>query len=276
MLCYLNGKILPVEEAKIGVYDIGLLRGFGIYEGLITHNRKPFMLADHMERFRRSAKRIELNIPSSDGEIEAAIKELVSKNVPKDKEGLIRIILTGGQAVDGIAYDPEAPTFYILVEEFVPIEEKYVEEGCAIATFEHLRQFPELKSTNYIQAVLLQKKKREEGIVEVLYVSNGRVLECTGSNIFIVKKGVIATPEKDIIYGITRKVAIDLAKKEFSVEERGISVEELFAADEVFITGSFKEVVPVVRIDAKPIGAGVPGPVSERVIKLFQDLTKNY
>lgn len=272
--CFLNGNIVPLSEAKVGVYDIGLLRGFGIYEGLVTHNEKPFLFADHMARFRASAKRMELKIPREDNEIEAAIGELLAKNVAEGKEGLIRIILTGGAAIGGIGYDHETPTFYILVEEYVPPEESSIQQGSAIATFEHMRQFPEVKTTNYIQAVLLQRRKHEEDLMEVAYVSAGRVLECTGSNIFIVKGGRIATPSRDILRGITRKITIELAKKEFSVEERDVSVEEMFAADEVFITGSFKEIVPIVSIDKRMVGDGKPGPVSKRVIESFREFTR--
>lgn len=267
---------MPLSEGKVSVYDVGLLRGFGIYEGLVTHNRKPFMFADHMDRMRRSAKRLELEIPYSDAEIEKAIFELIEKNIPQGKEGLLRIIETGGKAIEGIAYDPKTPTFYIVCEEFVPIEERYVQEGSAIATLEHLRQFPELKSTNYIQAVLLQRVKREKNVGEVLYVWEGRALECTGSNIFIVKDGTVITPGRDIVFGITRKVAIELAKKEFPVEERDIIVDEIFAADEVFITGSFKEIVPVVLIDGKMVGDGKPGSVSKRIIESFREFTRTY
>lgn len=274
--CFLNGKIVPLSDANVGVYDVGLLRGFGIYEGLVTHNRKPFLFADHMARFRASAKRMELNIPHDDSEIEAAIGELLAKNVPEGKEGLIRIILTGGQAIGGIGYDAGTPTFYILVEEYVPPEESSIQQGAAIVTFEHMRQFPEVKTTNYIQAVLLQRRKHEEDLMEVAYVSAGRVLECTGSNIFIVKGGRIATPGQDILMGITRKITIELAKKEFPVEERDISVEELFAADEVFITGSFKEIVPIVSIDKQVIADGKPGPISKRLIGSFREFTRMY
>jgi branched-chain amino acid aminotransferase len=269
--CFLNGKIVPLSEGKVSVYDVGILRGFGIYEGLATHNRKPFMFADHMERMRRSAQRMELEVPYTDAQIEQAILELLAKNVPEGKEGLIRIIETGGHAIGGIAYDPKTPTFYVLVEEFIPVEDGLVQEGGAIATIEHARQFSDMKTTNYIQAVLLQRRKREEHLTEVLYVNGGRVLECTGSNIFVVKNGSIVTPGRDILFGITRKVAIELAKKEFPLEERDVTVDELFAADEVFITGSFKEIVPIVSIDGRAIGGGKPGPVTKRLIELFRE-----
>jgi branched-subunit amino acid aminotransferase/4-amino-4-deoxychorismate lyase len=122
--CFLNGTIMPLSEAKVSLYDLGLLRGFGIYEGLISQNRKPFMFADHMARFHSSATHMQLEIPYSDAEIEKATLDLIAANIPQGKEGLIRIILTGGNAIGGIAHDPKAPTFYILVEEFMPHDEK--------------------------------------------------------------------------------------------------------------------------------------------------------
>ena len=269
-MCYINGAIMPLSEAKVGVYDLGLLRGFGIYEGLITHHRKPFALADHMARFHRSAEQMQLKIPISDTEMTRVLDELIKSNVPQGKEGLIRIILTGGTAIDGIIHDPETPTLYALVEEFVPIDTKYLTDGCTITTYEHQRQFPELKTINYIQAVLLQKTKREKNVLEVLYISNGHVLECTGSNFFIVEDGTIITPKEGILGGITRKVTLGLARPHFLIEERAVSVDEMYAADEAFITGSFKEVVPVVRVGDRTIGSGKPGPVTKQIMELFR------
>jgi branched-chain amino acid aminotransferase len=268
--CYLNGAIVPLSEAKVGVYDLGLLRGFGIYEGLVTHNRKPFALAEHMARFHRSAEKMQLHIPVSDTEMERALDELIAKNVPDGKEGLIRIILTGGNAIDGIAHDPAQPLLYALVEEWHTIDPRYLAEGCHVATYEHQRQFPELKTTNYIQAVLLQKLKQEKGVLEVLYVSNGAVLEATGSNFFIVEDGTIVTPKEGILPGITRKVVLDLARPFFPIEERPVSVDEMYQADEAFITGSFKEVVPVVKVGDKTIVDGKPGVITKRIMELFR------
>jgi branched-subunit amino acid aminotransferase/4-amino-4-deoxychorismate lyase len=272
----MNGAIIPLSQASVGLYDLGLLRGFGIYEGLITHNRKPFALADHLARFHRSADQMQLKISVSDAEIERVLHELIGLNVQRGKEGLIRIILTGGTAIEGIAHDQETPTFYALVEEFTPIDEKYFNDGCSIATFEHQRQFPELKTTNYIQAVLLQKLKREKGVLEVLYISHGTVLEATGSNFFIVEDGTIVTPKEGILEGITRKIVLELAHPHFPIEERAVSVDEMYAADEAFITGSFKEVVPVVKVGDRMIGGGKPGPVTQKVMALFGEHAKNY
>lgn len=274
--CYFNGAIVPLSEARVGLYDLGLLRGFGIYEGLITHNRRPFAFTDHMTRFRRSADKMQLSAPISDAEMERVLIELIERNVPQGKEGLIRVILTGGTAIDGIIHNPATPTLYALVEEFVPIDAHYFTDGCSIATFEHQRQFPELKTTNYIQAVLLQKLKHDKNVLEVLYVSNDTVLEATGSNFFIVEDGTIITPKDGILAGITRKVVLDIVPTHFQIEERPVSVDEMYAADEAFITGSFKEIVPVVKVGDRTIGNGKPGPVTKKVMELFAQYAKKY
>ncbi|HXK39072.1 MAG TPA: aminotransferase class IV [Candidatus Paceibacterota bacterium] len=274
--CYLNGKIIPVADARVGVYDIGLLRGFGIYEGLVSYNRKPFMLADHLARFHNSAERMALKIPVSDADIETAVNELIARNTPEGKEALIRAILTGGEAIGGIEYNYGTPTFYILVEEFVPIDKNYLKNGCRVIVFEHYRQIAESKTTNYTQTVLLQKARKEAGALEVLFASDGKVLEGGGSNIFVVKNGKIITPEKGILPGVTRKVVIDLARKEFSIEERAVTTEEMYSADEMFITGSFKEIVPVVQAGDRTIGNGKVGEVTKRVMRLFHEFTRNY
>ncbi|HWP61115.1 MAG TPA: aminotransferase class IV [Candidatus Paceibacterota bacterium] len=268
--CYFNGTIMPVADAKVGIYDIGLLRGFGIYEALRTFGRKPFHLADHLKRFHVSAEGLGLHIPASDEEIAHTIDELIAKNIPEGREALARFILTGGPARAGIEHDQNVQqTFYILVEPLDPIPADVLTRGCSLIVFEHQRPFPATKTTNYIQAVLLQDERKGAGALEILYTSQGKVLECATSNFFIIKNGTIVTAKKNILEGITRNVTIDVAKKEFPVEERDISVDELYEADEAFLTSSFKDVVPVVDVGGKKIGEGVPGTITRRVMALF-------
>lgn len=274
--CYLDGAIVPMSEAKIGIGNIGLLRGFGIYEGLITHNRKPFMLGEHMERLHRSAQKMDLKIPASDAKIEAAVNELVERNVPKEKEALIRIIITGGETVGVIDYNVDTPTMFILVGEFTPLEHEYVEQGCSVMPVEYHRDLAEIKSINYIKTVLLQKERRAKKTLEILYTWQGKVLEGGGSNVFIVKNGILITPKDEIVLGITRKVVLDLAREHFKIEERPVSVDELYNADEVFLTGSFKEVVGVVKVGDKIIADGKVGPITKKVMELFHDFSGNY
>lgn len=271
--CYLNGKILPVAEAKVGVYDIGLLRGFGIYEALMTYGKKPFKLSDHLARFRRSAAFLGVEILASDEEVTGALLELIEKN--GYEESIVRMLLTGGPAFAGIEFAPKTPTFYILVEKFKPLSAELYEKGCSVTVYEHLRQFPEYKTTNYIQAVLLQKARKEAGALEILYTWQGRVLEFATSNLFIVKNGTIITPSKDILPGITRKVTLELARAAFPVEERDVPVEEVCAADEAFLTSSFKDIVPVVKAGEHAIAHGAPGPVTKKMMELFRAYTRS-
>jgi len=259
----------------VSVYDIGLLRGYGIYEAMTTHNKKPFMFADHLERFKKSAIFLDLKVPFSDAEIEEAVHDLIRAN--GFKETNIKFILTGGAALGGIDYDRDFPTFYILAEEFSAIPEKYLTDGATLISHEHQRQYPQYKTTNYITAVMLQKTRKEKNALEVLYTSQGKVLECSTSNFFIVKDGKIITAKENVLLGITRKVVIDLARKAgLNVEERDISVQELRSADEAFLTASFKEVVPVVSIDGALVGSGRVGEKTKKVLDLFQKFTASY
>ncbi|MBI5004175.1 aminotransferase class IV [Candidatus Kaiserbacteria bacterium] len=274
--CYFNGQIMPIDEAKVGIKDIGILRGFGIYEAMGTASRRPFMFEDHMARYRRTADELHLKIPATEDEILAAINDLIARNVSEDKEATIKFFITGGATIHGIEYDYEHPTFFMLVDPHIPFESHYYTEGAVVTVFEHLRQFPQLKTTNYIQAVMLQQARKDAGAIEILYTWGGKVLECATSNFMIVKDGKIITAKEDILFGITRKVALDVARPLFTIEERDVSLDELYAADEAFLTSSFKDVMPVVKVGDKLIGEGRVGPVTKRVIELFEEYKKAY
>ncbi len=276
MDCYLNGNIVPVSEARVGVYDIGLLRGFGVYEALRTFNRKPFEFAAHMGRFHSSTKALSLHIPATDEDIQKILLDLIERNIPQGREGVVRFIITGGEAIGGIDYNPSNPTFYILVEPLEELPKGTNEKGCKLLVHEHLRMFPEYKTTNYVTAVRLQEKRKQAGALEILYTYQGKVLECATSNFFIVKNGSLITPKSDVLAGITRKVVVELAQKEFPLEERNISVEELYRADEAFLTSSFKDVVPVVEVGDKKIGSGQVGPINKRVMEVFENFARAY
>lgn len=272
--CYLNGEIIPITDAKVSIKDIGLLRGFGIYEAMGTANRKPFMFADHMARYRRTASELHLKIPASEEEILTAINDLLARNVPAGHEATIKFFITGGMARGGIEYDYETPTFYMLVDPLIPFESHYYTEGAVVTIFDHQRQFPQLKTTNYIQAVMLQQARKDAGAIEILYTHESKVLECATSNFMIVKDSKIITAKDNILLGITRKVALDVARPHFAIEERDVSLEELYTADEAFLTSSFKDVMPVVKVGDKVIGDGKVGPITKRVMELFEEFRK--
>jgi len=274
---YLNGTIIPHDDARISVFDIGLLRGLGIYEAMGVWNGSIFKFQEHMDRFRRSAGGIGIDVPESNERIKEIIFELLEKNYTKEKDGEfpranIKFILTGGQTVGSIDYDPSHPTFCIFTEDWHALPEKLYTHGASIITYEHTRHFAEYKTTDYITAVQLQKTMRAAGAIEALYTKDGMVYECTTSNFFIVSGGILITPLQNVLPGITRLAVIEVAHKHgLTVEERSVSLIETYAADEVFATSSFKDILPIVRINEKIIGDGNVGPLTKELMSLFKD-----
>jgi len=263
---------VPVHEAKISVYDIGITRGYGIYESIKTYRRKPFFLRQHLDRFRSSVKATNLKIPVSDTEIAKIIDELVEKNGYPETN--IRMILTGGQTLHGIEYDFDHPTFFILAEPNSQIDKKFYEEGCTLMTFEHQRLYPAFKTTNYITAVNLQPLRKEKGALEILYTWQGKILECATSNFFLFQGDTLVTPKNNVLLGITRMAVIASVASEFKVEERDVLIQEFDDASEAFLTATYKEVVPVVRVDDKKIGNGTVGNRTKKVMELFRECTE--
>jgi branched-subunit amino acid aminotransferase/4-amino-4-deoxychorismate lyase len=276
--CFLNGQILPIEEAKVSILDIGLLRGFGIYDGLAGIGGKPFRFGDHWNRFSDGAHALDLNIPITEETCEKKIIEILEKSDLLDRAN-IRMILTGGPTIGGIEYVFETPTFYITVEKWESLPQEYYKTGAKLVTYNHLREIPEHKTTNYIRAVNLQNWRKEEKAVEILYLHDGEVLECATSNICLVKDGIIVTPAENVLKGITLKVVLELAESAgYKIEKRLVYQDELKTADEIFITSSFKDIVPIVKIDDFEVGQsgakGQVGPVSKDLIERFAEAIK--
>lgn len=266
--CFLNGKILSTAEAKVSVMDIGLLRGYGIYDGLMALSGRPFRFAEHFARFLGGAHALNLNVPITEESCEKKIKEILEKSGLTERAN-IRMILTGGNVIGGIEYDFENPTFYITAEKWEPLPKELYKKGAKLLTYRYQREMPEHKTINYINAVKLQSWRKEEGAVEILYVYDGEVLECATSNICIVKDKMIITPLEDVLGGITLKVVLELAEKDYKIERRPIAESELKIADEVFITSSFKDIVPIVKIDDYSISSGKIGPITKDLIGRF-------
>ena len=267
--CFLNGKVLPAEEAKVSLSDIGLLRGYGIYDGMAAFKGRPFRFVDHWNRFVSGAHILNLNIPITEEKAEKIIMELLEKNGLMERAN-IRMILTGGETLGGIEYDFENPTFYILTEKWESLPPDYYQNGAKLVTYTHKRELAEYKTTNYIRATVLQNFRKDEKAVEILYTFDGEVLECATSNFFIVKNKNLITPSENILKGITRKVIMELCDGKYKIEERPVAEEELKTADEVFITSSFKDIVPIVKIDDFEVGGGEVGPVTKDLIAKFK------
>lgn len=270
MYAYWNGSILLEKNIRIAPNDLGVLRGFGIYEGIKFYDGIPFMADAHFKRMRASAKAVGLPFPFTKERFIEILIELAKKN--KKPEGIARVVITGGPSANGIEQDG-VPTVFAGVYEAPHFPKSLYEKGGSLMTHDYLRPYPLYKTTNYIEAVKLQPLRGKKKAIEILFTHQNRVLECATSNIFIVKDSRIITPKNDVLPGITRMAVLSLLKG--NVIERDISVSELFAADEVFMTSSFKEIVPIVKIDGKKIKDGNVGPATKRIIESFEHLIRN-
>lgn len=268
--CYFQDSIIPFDKAHLALNDLGVLRGHGVFDFYRTYNGKPFYLKEHYVRLQNSAKSIGLVVPVSFKDFEKITLDLLKKN--KVKDASFRAVLLGGPVQNSLC--TAKPTFYILTEEVYEPTKEQLAKGVSLMVHEYLRYIPEAKSTNYVEAVKMQKERIKQKAYEILYVSNGEVLECSTSNIFMIKGKHLITPNKNILNGITRRVILKLAKKEFIVEERDVEIYELLLADEVFISGTNKQILPVVKIGKKVVGNGKVGEKTKVLQKLWEEEVK--
>lgn len=273
-VCYLNGAIIPLKDACIGILDLGVLRGFGIYDGLTSFSGKPFYFKDHWQRFNIAAQTLGLTLPHTEEEVRSAMNTIIAHNAPGTRANL-RMVLTGGEAEGGLKHIPGRETLFITAETAIPLPKALYEHGGNLMRFEHQRIMPEIKTTNYITAVMLQKKRASESAIEILYTNGDRILECATSNVFMVKNRTISTPNAGILKGVTRKIVLELALGTYPIEERTISIDDLMDADEVFITGSFKDIMPIVSVDGHTIGSGTPGAITRDLMQRFAEYTRS-
>ncbi|MCE2400126.1 branched-chain-amino-acid transaminase [Candidatus Poribacteria bacterium] len=284
MLIYLDGEFLPREEAKISVFDHGLLYGDGVFEGIRCYNGFVFKLDEHLERLYDSAKSLMLQIPISIDVMKQNVLETLRQN--QLREGYIRLIVTRG--VGDLGLDPDKcqnPSVIIIADKIALYPQNFYENGLEIVTVSVRRNYPEainprIKSLNYLNNILAKIEAKQSGAVEALMLNNdGYVVECSGDNIFWIKNEIIVTPPPHIgiLEGVTRNSVIALAREAgFQVEERVFTRHDLYIADECFLTGTAAEVIPVVKLDQRVIGNGKPGKVTQKLIAAFRHLANNF
>lgn len=279
---YISGKLYDKEDAKISVYDHGLLYGDGVFEGIRSYGGKVFRLREHLERLWESAKAIWLEIPMTMDEMAAAVEQTLHVNGIDD--GYVRLIVTRGAGTLGLDPNRTADPQVIIIADLISLyPAELYENGLEIVTVSTLRNHPaalnpRIKSLNYLNNILAKIEGLQAGCVEALMLNHkGEVAECTGDNIFLVKDGLIQTPSLDagILGGITRDAVIDLATAAgHQVEQMSLTRHDVFIADECFLTGTAAEVIPVVKVDSRPIGDGTPGPISKSLKAAFHELTR--
>ncbi|SFE95748.1 aminotransferase class IV [Thermoflexibacter ruber] len=270
--CYINGQLLLAEQASLKINDLGLLRGFGLFDYMRTYNGKPFMPQWYMERLFNSAQAMDLEIPTNETEILYYVEELF--NLAKQPDCAFRFLLTGGYSMDSMTV--RQPNFVIMTEPLPVQPQERFDRGVKIISTEHLRELPEVKSTNYIKPILMAKQIKASNAYDVLYYKNNEISELSRSNFFIFKGDTLITPDKNILKGITRRLILELAKPYFKIEERTVSLAELKQADEAFTTGTTKKVMPIVQIDDLLIGNGEVGKRTRHLQNLFNHLIDNY
>jgi D-alanine transaminase/branched-chain amino acid aminotransferase len=223
------------------------------------------MLSDHLDRFRNSANELRLPIELTDEQMASIIDELIHRSEAVDVG--IRMVITGGYSLDSMAVTE--PNFMIILEELPVMSEEVYTKGVGLKTYEYLREAPVIKSTHYLNAIKLQPLKEKHGVWDLLYYYKDAVLESPRNNFFVFKDKVLITAREYVLKGVTRKKILELAGGVFEVEERKLTLEELWEADEAFISGTTKHIIPVVKIDGKSIGIGEVGECTKKLIKVF-------
>jgi branched-chain amino acid aminotransferase len=275
-----NGRISGERDAAISVFDHGFLYGEGVYETLRTYNGRPFLYDRHLRRLRRSAAMIVLDVPFRDDELAARIRDTTAAADMGQAEAYIRVLLTRG--IGELTYDPKAtptPSVVIIVKPNVDPPAEAVEKGVKVCLSPILRNHPGsvnpmIKSNNLLNnALAMQEALRRGGTEAIMRNYRGELTECTQSNFFIVRNGAALTAPVDagLLPGITREFVFEIGKDVgVSVHDQVLHDEDLFAADECFLTSTTKEIVPIVQVDDRKIGSGVPGPVTKKLLDAFR------
>ncbi|MEM8864149.1 MAG: branched-chain-amino-acid transaminase [Planctomycetota bacterium] len=276
---YISGKLVPSDEAKVSVFDHGLLYGDGVFEGLRIYSGKVFRLEDHLRRLYDSAKAILLEIPLDVAAMTAAVHETVEANDLAD--GYIRLIVTRGAGTLGLGPDKcKDPEVIIIADTIALYPDEYYEHGLEIITSSVIRNHPaalspRIKSLNYLNNILAKIEGMQAGCIEAMMLNHkGEVAECTGDNLFIVRDGRLLTPPIDagILEGVTRDVVLELAIAQgIETAEVALTKHDVYVADECFLTGTAAEVIAVVKVDNRAIGDGKPGPITQQLKRTFSE-----
>jgi branched-chain amino acid aminotransferase len=281
-IVFMNDRLVPEDEARVSVFDHGLLYGDGVFEGLRSYAGRVFRLEAHIDRLFASARAICLEIPLPKEAVAKAVNDTLAAN--KLADGYVRLVVTRGAGSLGL--DPNRtknPQVIVIADTISLYPREFYEQGLRIVTAATQRTqsaalSPRIKSLNYLNNIMAKLEGLQAGCVEALMLNHkGEVAECTGDNIFVVRQGRLLTPPPDagILEGITRGAVMELAiAAGIDCREATLVRHDLYTADECFLTGTAAEVIPVVEIDGRRVGAGTPGPVTLRLKDAFHALVR--
>lgn len=272
-IVYLNGQFMPLSEAKISVLDRGFIFGDGIYEVIPAYAKKPFRLAEHLRRLRSNLDATRIKDPNSEQQWNEVINQLVAQQDAEDQS--IYLQITRGVAKRDHAFPAGIePTVFMMSNPLMVMDQKTFENGVGAITLDDIRwQYCNIKAIALLPNILLRQTALDQGAQEAILVRNDIVTEGSASNIFMVTGGVIKTaPNSSLLLpGITRDLIVELAHAhKLPLNEVNFTQDELLHADEVWLTSSTKEVLPIVRLNEKTVGNGKPGPVARRMFEIFQ------
>ena len=281
-IIFMNDRLVPEEEAKVSVFDHGLLYGDGVFEGLRSYSGRVFRLDAHLDRLWASARAIALEIPLAKDVVAQAVNDTLAAN--KLVDGYVRLVVTRGAGSLGL--DPNRtknPQVIVIADTISLYPREFYEKGLRIVTAATQRVHsaalsPRIKSLNYLNNIMAKLEGLQAGCVEALMLNHkGEVAECTGDNVFVIRSGSLLTPPPDagILEGITRGAVMDLAHAAgIACHEATLTRYDLYTADECFLTGTAAEVIPVVEIDGRKVGSGTPGPITARLTADFHTLVR--
>lgn len=280
---FVNDRLYDKEDAKVSVYDHGLLYGDGVFEGIRSYGGKVFRLEEHLDRLWYSAKAIWLEIPMTKEAMAKAITDTLAANGIED--GYIRVVVTRGAGTLGLDPNRCSNPQVIIITDYISLySQEYYDNGLEIVTVSTQRNHPaalspRIKSLNYLNNILAKIECMQAGCMEALMLNHkGEVAECTADNIFIVRDGVLFTPPTDAgaLEGITREAVIELARQAgLEVREVPMTKHDVYIADECFLTGTAVEVIAVVKLDSRKIGSGAPGPITRDLKERFHKLARS-
>lgn len=264
----LNNELVEYENAVLHVSDLAFQRGFGIFDFFKVVNGKPLFLEEHLIRFMNSAKGMGLPLRYSIEALKSIIISLLNKNqIPNSG---VKIILTGGYSKD--AFSLAEPNLVVTQSPFV-VDKNAQEKGIKVISVNHQRQLSSIKTIDYLMAIKLLPQMKEQGAQDILYYNNDWITECPRANFFIVtKSGEILTSRKDILLGISRQKILELSGKEFKIRTSDISLEDVYQAEEAFISSTTKNILPVVAVDEYSLGNGTPGPITRSLSQRYDEL----
>lgn len=270
--CWLNGTVTPVKDVNFHFNDLGILRGYGLFDYFRTYNGKPFQWDWYWERFERSSKILRIPLPLNQEETHKVVMDLFAAQGGQDCS--FRFLLTGGFTDDSITM--KKPNLLIISEDLHHDTPGEHENGIHVMTYDFVRDLPMLKSIDYKHLLILRQDFPAKGVTDVLYHKDGYISELSRSNVFLVSGQKLITPDQHILEGITRRTVLELAKSDFEIEVRPVTLQETLEAPEVFTTSTTKRVLPITKIDDTVISNGKIGPGSKFLLDKINEFVKNW